>query len=97
MQKIWYPASNTKPFDRDFLLKLANTKSQRSSKSKDSNPKSSIPAKSRKSSHSLKSPSSSKSSKSSNNSKSSGKILLEKQKASILTSQAEGKLEKQIR
>ena len=97
MQKIWYPASNTKPFDRDFLLKLANTKSQRSSKSKDSNPKSSIPAKSRKSSDSLKSPSSSKSSKSSDNSRSSGKILLEKQKASILTSQAEGKLEKQIR
>ena len=54
-------------------------------------------SKSWKSSNSSKSHSSSKSSKSSTNSKSSEKLLLEKQKANILASQAEEKFERQIR
>lgn len=54
-----------KPFGRDILSKPANSKSQRSSKSKYSYPKSSISSKSRKSRNSSKSHSSSKSSKSS--------------------------------
>ena len=71
-------------------------KTQRSSKSKDSNPKSSISSKSRKSSNSSESHSSSKSSESSINSRSET-LLLEKQKASVLASQTEEKFERQIR
>ena len=57
-----------KPFGRDILSKPANSKSQRTSKSKYSNSKLSISSKSRKSSNSSTSHSSSKSSKSSNSS-----------------------------
>ena len=92
-----YETNFGKRFDRDIPSKPVNSKTQRSSKSKDSNPKSSISSRSRKSSNSSKSHNSSKSSKSSTNSRSSEKLLLEKQKASILASQAQEKFERQIR
>ena len=92
-----YETNFEKTFDRDIPSKPVNSKIQRSSKSKNSNPKSSISSRSRKSSNSSKSHNSSKSSKSSTNSRLSAKLLLEKQKASILASQAEEKFERQIR
>ena len=86
-----------KPLDRDIPSKPLTSKIHRSSKSKDSNAKSSISSKSRKSSNSSKSHSSFKSSKSSTNSRSSEKLLLEKQRANILASEAEEQFERQIR
>ena len=75
-----------RPFDRHIPSKPVN-----------SNPKPCISSKSRKSSNSSKFHSSYKSSKSSTNSRSSEKLLLEKQKASILPSQAKEKFERQIK
>ena len=75
-----------KPFDRHIPSEPVN-----------SNPKLCISSKSRKSSNRSKFHSSYKSSKSSTNSRSSEKLLLEKQKASILPSQAKEKFERQIR
>ena len=85
-----------KCFDRDIPSKPLSSKTQCRSKAKESNPNSFISSKSQKSTNSSKSHSLSKSSKHFTNSRSSEKLLLEKQRASILASQAEEKFERQM-